>query len=96
MITRFTTVLQFLFVSVQSGVAGNATNHGKAEEVSPTLAVLEGDAVAPTPGWMQKSRMNIQKGLEGTYLNILLCQTSSKETAGIFSLKTQLVHICIF
>lgn len=67
LITYFATVLQFLFVSVQSGVAENATNCGKAEEVSPALAgeVLGADAsarswgaeAAPTQGRMWESCM---------------------------------------
>lgn len=34
LITYFASVLQFLFVSVQARVVENATNRGKAQEVS--------------------------------------------------------------
>lgn len=65
LITHFATVLQFLFVSVQSGVAENATNCGEAEEVFPALAgeVLGADSgawnqgaeAAPTRGRRRES-----------------------------------------
>lgn len=97
LITHFATVLQFLFVSVPSGVAGNATNHGKAEVVSPTLAVevLEADVVLgagglrqlPLQGGCRRAKRTHKKALGGLVC-ILLCQTSSRETAEIFSLKT--------